>query len=174
MLIAMAPQFVDIIPEIKSWLDEKHKMIESFWIGADWRGWARFEIYMAIEKAFGSAHLITHSNDDFWADSSLMIDVLIESSDDGKGSVGIVLRCENVNENEGSFERFAQQFDEDWSKYATRDDIQSDFKGTRLILLGFSGEAVGDGIDTFKVEPKPEHFNVREVNVWARIQDPSE
>jgi hypothetical protein len=161
----MALHYPDVVPVVSSWLSSSHLRIESFWIGAEWRHWARYELYMALEEALGSGCLVTHGTTDFWQDGGEEIDILVEPREADRNAIAIKLRCEKVNENEGSYEAFRDQLDEDMARIKGAGKVESTFEGARLLLIGFSGQPSVEDAE-FKTQPQPEHFAAGEVHCW--------
>ncbi|KAI4597310.1 hypothetical protein KJ359_004416 [Pestalotiopsis sp. 9143b] len=165
MPASTASQETYVIHVIKTWLAASHRKIESFWIGAQWEQWARYELFMALEEALGSESLVTHSMSDFWQDSEEEVDILIEPRENDQQAVAIKLRCEKVNENEGSYERFRDQVDADMTKIQGLGGVQSSFEGAKLLLVGFGGEPSAEDAE-FRTQSQPEHFVEGEVHCW--------
>lgn len=166
----MSPQHPEVVFTIKSWLFSNHKRIESFGVGAEWDRWARYELYMALESALGSRYLVTHGVSEIWQGGDGEVDVLLEPRDNTQSIVAIALSCEKVNENEGSYERFRDQMDADITTIKGFGSVESTFEGTRLLLVGFSGEPSVEDAE-FKVQPQPEHFVEGEVHCWVASLD---
>lgn len=57
-----AKSIPDIVPEIKNWLEREYEKNQPFCLFADWRTWARYELYMHLEKIFGAGenYLVQH------------------------------------------------------------------------------------------------------------------
>ena len=45
----------DIVLVIKKWLEPEREKIQSFWLYAEWRNWARYELYVHLEKTLGTS-----------------------------------------------------------------------------------------------------------------------
>ncbi|ETS82085.1 hypothetical protein PFICI_07087 [Pestalotiopsis fici W106-1] len=154
-----------VVHVIKTWLSSSHQRIESFWVGAQWEKWARYELFMALEEALGSQCLVVHSMSDFFEDSDEELDILIEPRENDQAVIAIKLRCEKVNENEGSYERFRDQMDADMTKIQGLGGVQSGFEGAKLLLVGFGGEPSAEDAD-FRTQSQPEHLVEGEVHCW--------
>ncbi|KAH6655674.1 hypothetical protein BKA67DRAFT_657597 [Truncatella angustata] len=165
----MATVYPDVVPIIESWLSANHQKIESFWVGADWRYWARYELFMALEKLIPDC-LVTHGMSEFWDEGDEEVDILVEPRDGDRGTIALLLRCENVGENEGSYERFRDQLDADVAKVESLGRVGSSFDDARLLLVGFSGEPSAEDAE-FRTQPQPEHFVKGEVHCWMVRHD---
>lgn len=129
---------------------------------------------MALEQALGSQCLVTHGISEIWQKDDQEIDILVEPREDDQKAIAIKLRCEEVSENEGSYERFRDQMDADMAKIKQLGVVENSFEGARLLLVGFSGQpSVEDA--AFRMQPQPEHFVQGEVHGWiAQYNLPSE
>lgn len=159
----------DIIRVIHGWLDSKSKKIQQFWIGADWRLWARYDLFTVLEDAFKENYLVNHSMA-IWEshDEHEQVDILLEHRD-GETNLAIRLQCENVNENCGSFEEFSKQYQKQWTLLDSTlsKNVEEEFGGTKVMLLGFSGEPMGyEEEEPLFGELKPETFKAGEVHAW--------
>lgn len=153
----------DVILAIEAWLSETHEKILSFWIGAQWELWARYELYMALEKAAGSSYIIFHGVD-VWKESDKQADLVLEPRGDGPPII-VRLRCETVSENEGSYERFRDHMDADMTQIRGA-RVENDFAGGQVLLVGFSGEPSAQD-SAFRTESQPRHFRFGEVYAWV-------
>jgi hypothetical protein len=145
-------------------------------IGAEWNNWARYELYMALDKTFNSPCLVTHGAE-IWNKGREEVDVLLEPRDSKINPIAIKLRCERVSENAGSFENFREQMDADMAKIKELGDVQGYYEGARLLLVGFSSAppAVPNELSEFKTKPEPKHFMAGDVHGWVMEYDlPSE
>ncbi|KAI1854452.1 hypothetical protein JX265_007677 [Neoarthrinium moseri] len=165
----MSARYPDVVPCIRSWLSENHERIMSFWIGAQWEKWARYELFMALEKSFSNDCVVMHGVD-IWEKDEGEVDILVEPHDESMSAIAIKLRCEKVSENEGSYERFRDQMDSDMDKVKGLGDVENSFEGAKLLLIGFSGEPSAEESE-FRTEPQPEHFVAGEVHCWAMVHN---
>lgn len=157
----------DVILAIEAWLSESHEKILSFWIGARWELWARYELYMALEKALGSSYIIFHGVD-VWKESDEQADLVLEPRGDSLPVI-VQLRCETVSENEGSYERFRDLMDADMTRIRGA-RVENDFAGGKALLVGFSGEPSAQD-SAFRTESQPRHFRCGEVYAWVAQYD---
>lgn len=157
---------IDLLPLLSTWLQTTNTKISAFWIGAEWRAWARYELYLYLEKALGKDYLIYHTFNDIW--DTEVIDIYLEPRDSDLKIIAIVLRCEKVNENCGSFEDFRAEMDGDIERINGLEKVDGSYEGLRLCVLGFSGPLPAENEDTkWKCRPVPRHFESGEVNGWV-------
>ncbi|KAF7197521.1 hypothetical protein HII31_01331 [Pseudocercospora fuligena] len=159
----------NVIPAIQSWLDTNAKKIQQFWIGADWRSWARYDLFIALENAFEDEYLVNHGIP-IWESyhEDEQVDTLLEHRDGGT-NIAIRLRCENVNDNCGSFEDFSKEYQKDWTLLQDLNQhAEPEHEDTKVMLLGFSGQPMVPDEDEEPSfgELKPDSIKSGEVYAW--------
>lgn len=156
---------IDLLPLLSAWLETTNSKISAFWIGAEWRAWARYELYLYLEEVLGKDYLIYHTFKDIWDDE--VVDIYLDPRNSDLKIIAIVLRCERVNENCGSFEDFRAEMDGDIERIKGLGKVDESYEGSRLCVVGLSGPLPAENEDTeWKCKPAPRQFESGEVNGW--------
>ena len=52
----------DVVLVIKKWLEPEREKIQSFWLYVEWRNWARYELYVHLEKTLSTSkdYIVRH------------------------------------------------------------------------------------------------------------------
>ena len=185
----MAAKHPDVVPVIDKWLTANAKKITSFWPWADWRMWARLDLFWALRKELGAngqpgaPYVVDHSPK-FWSASDEVGDIVVRGGHGtehaGEKPVVVILRCEIVTENSGTFEKFRDQYDGDWARIAKMGKVEFDYEGCKVLLVGLSSGAafMPQDREEFKMDPKPEYLQAGddygEVNGWVMEYFPQE
>lgn len=132
----------DIIPEIKKWLEAEHEKIQSFWLYADWRTWARYDLYVHLEKTLGASkdYIVRHGTP-VWGDNATDVaDITVEPSSNNKTMAPVAIRicAARVTENDTSFGNFVEAFQEDLKRIQemTAKEVEADYQGGKVLYLG--------------------------------------
>ena len=138
----------DVIPEIRKWLDANWERIYSFWLHADWRGWARYDLYAHLEKAMGR---VSHSVP-LWGEDEAEVDLTVND-------LAIWICAATPGENDTSFPDFVEKFHKEWKlvQDLTKKNGGGDLEGGKLLFLGFGEKAYEDEDFDFG-DLKPEYF----------------
>lgn len=82
----------------------------------------------------------------------------------------MILRCENVNENEGSFERFRGEMDRDIERIQglAGEGVNGMWEGTKVVVVGLSGPKTESEDAEWRGVEKPVLVGVEgEVSMWV-------
>ncbi|OAP60392.1 hypothetical protein AYL99_05394 [Fonsecaea erecta] len=160
----------DIIPEIKKWLDANLEKITSFWLHADWRGWARFDLYAHLAKGMCREVRPDHPRWDYvvshsvrvWGENDPEVDLTVEpAANQNLDNVAIWICTATPGENDTSFPNFVEKFQREWklvqdlTKKTGGSD--GDFQGGKLLFLGI-GEKAYDEEELAFGDLKPQYF----------------
>lgn len=158
----------NIIPEIKKWLDANWGKISSFWLHADWRDWARYDLYAHLEKGLCREvrgdypkrdYSVSHSVP-LWGEDEAEVDLTVGPAAKQKMSDMAVWICAaRPGENDTSFGNFVEKFQTEWKlvQDLTEKNCGGDFEGGKLLFLGI-GEKAYEAEDSGFGDLKPEYF----------------
>jgi len=156
----------DVIPEIKKWLDVNWEKILSFWLHADWRGWARYDLYAYLEKGMCRQVRQSHPRWDYsvshiaqlWGEKEVGADLIVGPGAEQKmNSVAIWICTATPGENDTSFPDFVEKFQNEWKlvQDLTKKNGGGDVEGGKLLFLGIGEKAYDEeGFDFGGLKPK--------------------
>ena len=158
----------DVIPEIKKWLDANWEKISSFWLHADWRGWARYDLYAHLEKGMCRKVREDYPRSDFsvshsinlWGDDEAEVDLTVEpAANQRMNGMAIWICAATPGENDTSFPNFVEKFQKEWKlvQDLTKKNGGGDLEGGKLLFLGIGEKAYDDEEFEFG-DLKPEYF----------------
>lgn len=149
---------MDPLPEIKTWLSGNWQKITSFWLHADWRAWARYDLYVHLEKS--GSYRVQHGVPLWDGDSDTCVDLTV-SAKGADDDVAIWLCTAKPGENDTSFGNFVEKFKEEWKM--VKELVEKHGGGelgrrkSKLLFLGI-GEKAYEEEDLQFGSPKPESF----------------
>lgn len=156
------------MPEIKKWLDANWEKIFSFWLGADWRSWARYDLYAYLDKGMcgkvrkdspGRDYTVSHSIP-LWGENDTEVDLTVAPDADRKmNDIAIWICTATPGENDTSFPGFVEKFQKEWKMVQdlTKKNGGGDLEGGKLLFLGIGEKPYDDeGYDFGGL--KPEYF----------------
>ncbi|OAL32601.1 hypothetical protein AYO20_07911 [Fonsecaea nubica] len=158
----------DVIPEIQNWLDSNWEKIASFWLHADWRGWARYDLYAHLAKSMcrevrqdypRQDYVVSHSVP-LWGENQPDVDLTVGHAANQKvKDVAIWVCTATPGENDTSFPNFVERFQREWKllQDLTKANGGGDCEGGKLLFLGI-GEKAYDEDDLDFGGLKPEYF----------------
>jgi len=159
----------DVVPEIKIWLGVNWKKITSFWLHADWRMWARYDLYAHLESTMGkevrkdyprSDFRVSHSQPLWVEEMSRDVDLTVGPAAEQKmKDVAIWICAQRPGENDTSFPDFAEKFQQEWAlvQELTKKNSGGDLEGGKLLFLGIGEKAYDDDLLQFG-GLKPDYF----------------
>lgn len=144
----------DIIPEIESWLEANWEKINSFWLHAEWRAWARYDLYAHLNKGLCRQlrddhprwdYMISHSAPIWDGDDDTEVDMTITPAAEQKDqeAVAIWICTARPGENDTSFPDFVEKFREEWELVSglVKKYGGGDLEGGKLLFLGLGEKA---------------------------------
>lgn len=146
----------DVLPEIKNWLEANWDKISLFWLYADWRAWARFDLYAHLEKGICRQlredyprrdYSVSHSVP-LWAnDDETEVDLtVVPAAEQKMKDVAVWICTARPNENDTSFPDFVEKFQREWKlvRDLTEKHGGGDAEGGKLLFLGIGEKAYND------------------------------
>ncbi|KAH0845133.1 hypothetical protein AYO21_01606 [Fonsecaea monophora] len=158
----------DVIPEIQNWLDSNWEKITSFWLHADWRGWARYDLYAHLAKGMcrqvrqdypRQDYVVSHSVP-LWGENQPDVDLTVGPAANQKvNDVAIWICAATPGENDTSFPNFVERFQREWKlvQDLTKAHGGGECEGGKLLFLGI-GEKAYDEDELDFGGLKPEYF----------------
>ncbi|KIY00976.1 uncharacterized protein Z520_03642 [Fonsecaea multimorphosa CBS 102226] len=158
----------DVIPEIKKWLDVNWEKISSFWLYADWRSWARYDLYAHLEKGMCKEVRPDHPRRDYtvshgvplWGEDEPEVDLTVGPAANQKmNDLAIWICTATPGENDTSFPNFVEKYQREWKlvQDLTKKNGGGDLEGGKLLFLGIGEKAYDDEELDFG-GLKPEYF----------------
>jgi hypothetical protein len=103
---------MDPLPDTKTWLSSNWKKITLFWLHAEWRAWARYDLYAHLEGT--GSYRVQHGVPLWDGDSDTVVDLTVSTN--GKDDdVAIWLCTAKPGENDTSFGDFVEKFKKEWN-----------------------------------------------------------
>jgi hypothetical protein len=156
----------NVLPEIKEWLKSENEKIQKFWLYADWRSWARYDLYVHLEKTFGFSrdYIIRHGAPVWGDEDNRVADITVEPSSNNEqdkklAPLAIRILTARPTENDTSFGNFAKAYQAEWAVVGeqTKEEVEGDYKGGKVLYLGLGEKDYGEeGFGSLK----PEVINV--------------
>jgi hypothetical protein len=142
----------NVIPEIKQWLEVNWKKIYSFWLHADWRDWARYDLYAHLNDGMCRQLREDHPRWDYtvshsvplWGEDEVTVDLTVGAAANQKmNDLAIWICAEKPGENDTSFPNFVEKFQKEWKlvQDLTAKTGGGELEGGKLLFLGIGEKA---------------------------------